>query len=389
MNKLIYMDNSATTPVTETVLKAMLPYFSESYGNPSSVYGIARSSKTAMDEAREKVAKAINATASEIYFTGSGTESDNWAIKGVAEARAASGKKHIITTNFEHHAVSHTMEVLKKQGFEITEIEIDDKGLITAEQVKNALRDDTALVSIMYANNEIGTVLPIAEIGKLCRERKVPFHTDAVQAVGNIPVDVVADNVDLLTISAHKLGGPKGVGALYVRRGIAIRNLIDGGAQEKTRRAGTENVPGIVGLGVAIEESIANMEKHSAHKQALREHCIDRVLAEIPKSQLNGDRVKRLPGNANFSFMGVEGEGILLMLDMNGICVSSGSACTSGSLDPSHVLMALGLEHEVAHGSVRATFSIENTMEDVDFFVDTLKTTLERLRAMSPLWDKM
>lgn len=388
MKRFVYADNSATTPVSEKVLNAMLPFLKEGYGNPSSVYSKGREAKVALEEARAKVAAAIGAEVNEIYFTGCGTESDNWAIKSVAKAMAKKGKKHLITTVFEHHAVLHPMETLAKEGFEVTYLKVDEKGLLTAQDVKNALREDTALVSIMYANNEIGTILPIAEIGAVCKEHGVFFHTDAVQAVGNVPIDVKAQNIDMLSLSGHKLHAPKGVGALYLRKGIVLDNFMEGGGQERGKRAGTENLASIVGLGVAMEDLCANIDKNNAHKKAMRDKLIDNLL-KIPHTRLNGDREQRLAGNVNISFAGVEGEALLLMLDMNGICASSGSACTSGSLDPSHVLMAIGLEHAIAHGSLRLSLGDVNTMEDVDYMLETIPPIIERLRAMSPMWEDM
>lgn len=387
--RFVYADNSATTPVSPRVLSAMLPYLQESYGNPSSVYSKGREARAAMDTAREQVAKALGASASEIFFTSCGTESDNWAIRGAAEFGARKGKKHIITTNFEHHAVLHTFKALEKQGFEATYLPVDSEGLIRAEDVKAAIRPDTALVSVMYANNEIGTILPISEIGAVCREARVAFHTDAVQAVGNLPIDVVAQNIDMLSLSGHKIHAPKGVGVLYIRKGIAIDTFMEGGAQERNRRAGTENVASIVALGEAIAAATENIEESGARKLAMRERLIDGILTAIPRSRLNGSRTHRLPGSVNVSFEGVEGESLLLMLDMQGICASSGSACTSGSLDPSHVLMAIGLPHEIAHGSLRLSLSDINTMDDVEYILQTLPPILERLRAMSPVWEKI
>lgn len=387
--RFVYADNSATTAISKPVLDAMLPYLSEHYGNPSSVYSKGREAKTALDAAREKVAKAIGAKTSEIYFTSCGTESDNWAIKGAAHVGAKKGKKHLITTNFEHHAVLHSFQTLEKQGFEVTYLPVDSEGLISAAQVKAAIRPDTALVSIMYANNEIGTILPIGEIGAICREAKVPFHTDAVQAVGNVAINVVEQNIDMLALSGHKIHAPKGVGALYIRTGVAVETFMDGGAQERNRRAGTENLASIVALGTAIEIATTDISTRNAHKQQLRDHLIDTILRDIPRCRLNGSREHRLPGSLNISFEGIEGESLLLMLDMKGICASSGSACTSGSLDPSHVLLSIGLQHEVAHGSLRLSFGDENTIEDVEYILQELIPIVERLRSMSPLWEKM
>lgn len=389
MDKRIYLDNAATTPVSDKVLAAMLPILKEGYGNPSSIYALGRDAKTAVEAAREKVAAAIGANPPEIFFTAGGTESDNWAIKGAAMAGARKNKRHIITTNVEHHAVLHSFEALEKQGFEATYLPVDADGLVTAEQVAAAIRDDTALVSIMYANNEIGTIMPIAEIGAVCRERGVLFHTDAVQAVGNVPIDVAAHNIDLLSLSGHKLHAPKGIGALYIRRGAVIDGLIHGGGQERSKRGGTENTAGIVALGVAIEEAAANIESHAAHCTKLRERLISGILGNISHCRLNGHPEKRLPGNVNISFDGIEGEGMLLFLDMKGICASSGSACTSGSLDPSHVLLAIGLPHERAHGSLRLSIGDQNTEEEIDYVIETLPPIVKRLREMSPLWDSI
>ena len=368
--RFVYADNSATTAISKPVFDAMLPYLTEHYGNPSSVYSKGREAKTALDAAREKVANALGAKTSEIFFTSCGTESDNWAIKGAASVGAKKGKKHLITTNFEHHAVSHAFQSLEKQGFEVTYLPVDNEGLISAEQVKSALRPDTALVSIMYANNEIGTILPIPEIGAVCREAKVPFHTDAVQAVGNVPINVVEQNIDMLSLSGHKIHAPKGVGALYIRTGLALDTFMDGGAQ-------------------AIELATTDIAKRNQHKQMLRDRLIDTILKEVPRSRLNGSREHRLPGSLNISFEGIEGESLLLMLDMKGICASSGSACTSGSLDPSHVLLAIGLPHEIAHGSLRLSLGDENAEQDVDYILQELIPIIERLRAMSPVWEKL
>lgn len=387
--RFVYADNSATTAVSKPVLDAMMPYLTEHYGNPSSVYSKGREAKAALDAAREKVAKALGAKVNEIFFTSCGTESDNWAIKGAAAVGAKKGKKHLITTNFEHHAVLHSFQALEKQGFEVTYLPVDSEGLISAEQVKAAIRPDTALVSIMYANNEIATVLPIAEIGAVCRAAKVPFHTDAVQAVGNVPIDVVAQNIDMLSLSGHKIHAPKGVGVLYIRTGVVIDTFMDGGAQERSRRAGTENLASIVGLGAAIEIATTDIEARNARKQEMRDRLIDGILKGIPRCRLNGSRTHRLPGSLNISFEGIEGESMLLMLDMKGICASSGSACTSGSLDPSHVLLAIGLPHEIAHGSLRLSLSDDNTMEDVDYILAVLPPIITRLRAMSPVWEKL
>jgi len=388
MKKFVYADNAATTGVSEQVLSSMLPYLKEAYGNPSSIYSKGREASIAVETARKKTAQALGAQPAEIYFTSGGSEADNWAIKGAARSLAKKGKKHIITTVFEHHAVLHTAEALEREGFEVTYIPVDEKGLVDPENIKNAIREDTAIVSVMYANNEIGTIQPIAEIGAICRQKKVLFHTDAVQAVGNVEIDVVKQNIDLLSLSGHKIHAPKGIGALYIRKGVVLQNLIDGGAQERSKRAGTENVASIVGLGTAIELACGNIAERNKRILAMREHLVNEVL-KIERTRLNGDREKRLAGNANFCFEGVEGESLLLMLDMNGICASSGSACTSGSLDPSHVLLAIGLPHEIAHGSLRISLSDANTMEDVDYILEVLPSIIERLRSMSPLWERI
>jgi len=386
--KIIYADNAATTPVSPSVLEKMLPFFSQSYGNPSSMYSIARDNKEAVEHARAQIASAINADPNEIYFTAGGSESDNWAIKGIAQTQSARGKKHLITTNFEHHAVLHTMEELEKAGFEVTYLPVNEDGLVTAEQVAAALRPETALVSIMYANNEIGTIQPIAEIGELCRQKGVMFHTDAVQAVGAIPIDVKAEKIDLLSMSSHKFNGPKGVGALYIRKGIRPARLIHGGGQERGQRAGTENVPGIVGMGQALENAIETMESKTAHLLEIRDYVVEAIEREIPRVRLNGHRTQRLPGNVNVSFQACEGESLLLFLDMAGICASSGSACTSGSLDPSHVLLAIGLPHELAHGSIRLTFGGQNTLEEARHICEELKKIVAEVRRRSPLWNE-
>ena len=386
--KFIYADNAATTAVSEKVLEAMLPYMTKQFGNPSSIYKLGRDAEKTITEAREKIAAVIGCAASEIYFTSGGSEADNWAIRSAALRLGEKGKKHIITTNFEHHAVLHTCEFLEKQGYEVTYLPVDENGLITAEQVKDAIRDDTAIVTIMYANNEIGTILPIKEIGAVCREKGVLFHTDAVQAIGNVPIDVKEQNIDLLSCSGHKIHAQKGIGFLYVRKGIAMTNLIFGGAQERGKRAGTENVPAIVGLGKAVEIACENIPEKAAKISAKRDRLIDEI-TKIPGCRLNGDRKQRLCGNVNISFLGVEGESLLLLLDQFGICASSGSACTSGSLDPSHVLLALGLPHEVAHGSMRLSISEETTDEDVDYIIETVPKIVERLRGMSPLWENI
>ncbi len=388
MKRFVYADNAATTPVSQKVLDAMLPYYTEYYGNPSSLYSIGRDAKKPLELAREQVAKALGAFSNEIFFTSGGSEADNWAIKGIAHEMAKKGKKHIITSKFEHHAVLHTVEALEKEGFEVTYLEVYSNGIVKPEDVEAAIREDTALVTIMYANNEIGTIQPIPEIGAICKKHKVLFHTDAVQAVGNVPIDVKEQNIDLLSLSGHKLHAPKGVGALYIRRGIRMPNLIDGGAQERGRRAGTENVAGIVGLGVAITEACATMEERKQRLTKMRDRLIEGV-SKIERSRLNGDQTHRLPGNFNMCFEGIEGESLLLKLDFAGICASSGSACTSGSLDPSHVLLAIGLPHEIAHGSLRISFSDQNTEEDVDYILEVLPGIVSYLRDMSPLWDEI
>ena len=381
----VYMDYAATTYVKPEVLEEMLPYFTNKFGNPSSFYAISRETKMAVDKARGQVADALNADLNEIYFTGGGSEADNWAIKGIASAYKNKGN-HIITTKIEHHAVLHTCEYLEKQGFEVTYLDVDEEGFIDLEELKNAITDKTILVSIMFANNEIGTIEPIKEIGKICRERKVLFHTDAVQAIGNVAIDVKDMNIDLLSIAGHKIYGPKGIGVLYIRKGVRIHNLIHGGGQERNRRAGTENIAAIVGLGKAIEMATQNLEEHSKNLTVLRDKLIDGLL-KIPYTRLNGPRGdKRLPGNVNVSFEFIEGESILLSLDFEGVCASSGSACTSGSLDPSHVLLAIGLPHEKAHGSLRLTLGDGSTEEDVDYVLEVVPPIIERLRKMSPLW---
>lgn len=386
--RFVYADNAATTKISDTVFDAMLPWLKEGYGNASSIYRKGDEAARAILKARGQVADALGAQASEIFFTSGGSEADNWAIKGVAHQLMKKGKKHIISTVFEHHAVLHTCEALRKEGFEITLLPVSDKGLVSAEDVKNAIRDDTAIVSVMYANNEIGTIQPIAEIGAICHEKGVLFHTDAVQAVGAVVIDVKAQNIDLLSLSAHKLHGQKGVGALYCRRGILLPNLIDGGGQEGGHRAGTENVAGIVGLGVAITHAVSTLPQRTARLCAMRNRLIAGLL-KTTHSRLNGDAESRLCGNVNISFEGVEGESLLLTLDANGICASSGSACTSGSLDPSHVLLAIGLPAEVAHGSLRLSLSDENTEEDIDYMLEVIPAVIEKLRAMSPLWEKI
>ena len=388
MKRFVYADNAATTPVSQTVLNAMLPYYTEKYGNPSSLYAVGREAKKALEEARENVANHLGALPNEIFFTSGGSEADNWAIKGVAHELAKKGKKHIITSKFEHHAVLHTTEALEKEGFEVTYLEVYENGIVKPEDVEKAMREDTALVTIMYANNEIGTIQPISEIGAICKKHGVLFHTDAVQAVGNIKINVKEENIDLLSLSGHKLHAPKGVGALYVRRGIRLPNLISGGAQERGKRAGTENVAGIVALSVAMDEAYANLDERNARLIRMRDRLIEGA-SKIERSRLNGDAVKRLPGNFNMCFEGIEGESLLLKLDFAGICASSGSACTSGSLDPSHVLLAIGLPHEIAHGSLRISFSDQNTEEDVDYILEVLPGIVSYLRDISPLWDEI
>ncbi|MBQ2943435.1 MAG: cysteine desulfurase NifS [Ruminococcus sp.] len=385
----IYADNAATTALSPKVLEAMTPYLTEIYGNPSSLYRIGATAKDAVEEARQTVANLIGAkNANEIYFTSGGSEADNWAIKGVCKMLKDKGKNHIITSKFEHHAVLHVCEKLAKEGFEVTYLDVYDDGLVRAEDVKNAIRDNTALVTIMYANNEIGTIQPIAEIGKICREAGVLFHTDAVQAVCNTPINVEEECIDLLSLTAHKFHGPKGIGALYIRRGVRVETLIDGGAQERSRRAGTENVAGIVGLAKAMELSISTMQERNQRLTKMRDRLIDGLL-NIEKSRLNGSHDHRLPGNVNMCFEGIEGESLLLSLDLKGVSASSGSACTSGSLDPSHVLLSLGLPHEIAHGSLRLSFSDDNTEEDIDYILKIVPEIVAYLRSFSPLWDKI
>lgn len=388
MSKLIYADNAATTSLHPEVLAKMLPYFTKDYGNPSSLYAFAQSAKNGVETAREQVATAINARPREIFFTAGGSEADNWAIKGIAKAMKKKGKNHIISTMFEHHAVLHALDALKKEGFEVTLLDVHENGIVKVQEFKDAIREDTGLVTIMFANNEIGTVQPIGEIGKICREKNIIFHTDAVQAVGVLHIDVEKLNIDLLSMSAHKFHGPKGIGALYCRQGIFMPNLIDGGAQERGRRAGTENVPGIVGMGAAIERAVASIDTRAEKLIKIRDHIIEGAL-KIERSRLNGDSLQRLPGNINLCFEGIEGESLLLMLDAKGICASSGSACTSGSLDPSHVLLSIGLPHEIAHGSLRLSFSDDVTMADADYILEALPPIVERLRVMSPLWERI
>ncbi|WP_312060847.1 cysteine desulfurase NifS [Anaerotignum sp.] len=384
----IYMDNAATTPVRDEVLDTILPYFKEFYGNASSVYSIAKESKKALEKAREQVAKGIGAKAEEIYFTAGGSESDNMALRGVAEALAKKGN-HIITTKIEHHAILHTGEYLEKHGCEVTYLPVDEFGKISLEELEKSIRPETILISVMFANNEIGTIQPIAEIGKLAHEKGILFHTDAVQAVGHVAIDVEKMNIDLLSMSGHKLGAPKGIGAIYIRKSIPIQPLIFGGAQEKKKRAGTENIPGIVGLGKAVELAVSEMETETKRLIHLRDKLIHGILDKVPYSRLNGHPTDRLPGNCNISFGYIEGESMLLLLDAMGIAASSGSACTSGSLDPSHVLMAIGLPHEIAHGSLRLTLDRGNTEEEVDFILEKIPDVVQKLRDMSPLYEEV
>jgi len=383
--RTVYMDHSATTYVRKDVLDAMIPYFTEHFGNPSSIYHLAGDSKKAIDTARAQAAKALGAEPDEVYFTSCGSESDNWAIKGIAYANGKKGN-HIITTKIEHHAVIHTCEYLAKEGFEITYLPVDKYGLVDPTELERAITDKTILITIMYANNEIGTIEPIAELGAIARKHRIPFHTDAVQAIGNVPIDVKAQNIDLLSLSAHKFYGPKGVGVLYIRKGTKIDNLIHGGGQERRRRAGTENIAGIVGLGKAIELATADIEGHNKRIRALRDRLLSGIMAKIPHAYLNGHPEKRLPGNINISFEFIEGESMLLWLDDEGICASTGSACTSGSLEPSHVLLATGLPVEISHGSLRLTLGDANTDADVDFVLEELPKVVSRLREMSPLY---
>ncbi|MCP1111212.1 cysteine desulfurase NifS [Ohessyouella blattaphilus] len=386
MGKFIYLDNAATTKTDPKVVEAMLPYFTENYGNPSSVYSFAAANKEVESEQREIIAKSLGAKTNEIYFTAGGSESDNWALKATVEAYADKGN-HIITTKIEHHAILHTAQYLESKGIQVTYLDVDENGLVDPEAVRAAIRPETILISVMFANNEIGTIEPIKEIGAIAKENGILFHTDAVQAYMHVPIDVEELHIDMLSASAHKFNGPKGIGFLYIRKGVKIRSFIHGGAQERKRRAGTENVPGIVGMGTAAKLAYATLDERAKYESELRDYLIDRVLKEIPYTRLNGDRVKRLPNNANFSFRFIEGESLLIMLDMKGICTSSGSACTSGSLDPSHVLLAIGLPHEIAHGSLRVSLSEETTKEDIDYLVDELKKIVARIREMSPLYE--
>lgn len=386
MDRLIYLDNAATTKTAPEVVEAMLPYFTEKFGNPSSVYSFAASNKEDITCQRERIAEVLGANANEIYFTAGGSESDNWALKATAEAYQDKGN-HIITTKIEHHAILHTGEYLEKREFEVTYLDVDEDGKVKLEDLKAAIRPTTILISVMYANNEIGTIEPIKEIGEIAHEHGILFHTDAVQAFGQVPINVDECHIDMLSASGHKLNGPKGIGFLYIRKGVKIRSFVHGGSQERKRRAGTENVPGIIGLGTAVKRAADTMEDRAKKETQLRDYLIERVLAEIPYCKLNGHRTDRLPNNANFSFRFIEGESLLIMLDMKGICGSSGSACTSGSLDPSHVLLAIGLPHEIAHGSLRLTLNEEITKEEIDYVVESLKEIVSRLRSMSPLYE--
>ena len=386
MSKLIYLDNAATTKTAPEVVEAMLPYFTEYYGNPSSVYSFAAQNKEVITQQREIIANALGAKTEEIYFTAGGSESDNWALKATAEAYGNKGK-HIITTKIEHHAILHSAEYLEKRGYEVTYLDVDEYGVVKLDDLKAAIRPDTILISVMFANNEIGTIQPIKEIGEIAHEHGILFHTDAVQAFGQVPINVDECHIDMLSASGHKLNGPKGIGFLYIRKGVKIRSFVHGGAQERKRRAGTENVPGIVGIGTAIERAVRTMQERTKKEPEVRDYLIKRVLEEIPYTRLNGHPTKRLPNNANFSFQFIEGESLLIRLDMKGICGSSGSACTSGSLDPSHVLLAIGLPHEIAHGSLRLTLNEEITKEDIDYVVDSLKEIVAYIRQMSPLYE--
>ena len=386
MDKMIYLDNAATTKVADSVVDAMLPYFKEYYGNASSIYQLGAKSKEALDKSREYIAGTLGAKTNEIYFTAGGSESDNWAIKATADAYARKGK-HIITSAIEHHAVLHTCEYLEKHGYEVTYVGVDENGVIKLDELKAAIRPDTILISVMFANNEIGTIQPIKEIGEIAKEHDILFHTDAVQAYAQVPINVDEMHIDMLSASGHKLNGPKGIGFLYIRKGIKIRSFVHGGQQERGRRAGTENIPGIVGLAAAAKRSFSMLEEKMQKEIELRDYLISRIEAEIPYCRLNGDHKKRLPNNVNFSFQFIEGESMLILLDSKGIAASSGSACTSGSLDPSHVLLAIGLPHEIAHGSLRLTLSEENTKEEMDYVVEQLTAILERLRSMSPLYE--
>lgn len=386
MSGLIYLDNAATTKTAPEVVEAMLSFFGENYGNPSSIYSLGTAGKKAVTDAREIIAGSLGASADEIYFTAGGTEADNWALTGALKACQDKGK-HIITSSIEHHGILHTCRFLEENGFEVTYVNVDEYGMIKLDELRKAIRPDTVLISVMFANNEIGTIQPIREIGEMAREHDILFHTDAVQAFGQIPILVEEYHIDMLSASAHKLNGPKGVGFLYVRKGIKIRSFIQGGAQERGRRAGTENVPGIVGFGAAVKRAMTTMAERTGKETALRNYLMNQIEQEIPYCRLNGHRESRLPNNVNFSFRFIEGESLLIMLDMKKICASSGSACTSGSLDPSHVLLAIGLPHEIAHGSLRLTLSEENTMEELDYVVAAIKGIVNRLRDMSPLYE--
>ena len=386
MDKFLYLDNAATTKTAPEVLEAMLPYFTEKFGNPSSVYTFAAGNKEVVDVQRDRIAATLGAKSNEIYFTAGGSEADNWALKATADAYRDKGN-HIITTKIEHHAILHTAQYLEKNGYEVTYLDVDEDGKVRLEDLKKTIRPETILISVMFANNEIGTIEPIKEIGQIAHEHGILFHTDAVQAYGQLPINVDECQIDMLSASGHKLNGPKGIGFLYIRKGVKIRSLIHGGAQERRRRAGTENVPGIVGFGKAVEIAAASMERRMEKESQLRDYLIEKIEKEIPYCRLNGDRERRLPNNVNFSFQYIEGESLLIMLDMKGICASSGSACTSGSLDPSHVLLAIGLPHEIAHGSLRLTLGDDTTKEDLDYVTTCLKEIVARLRSMSPLYE--
>ena len=386
MKQVIYLDNAATTKTSLSVVDAMLPYFTEFYGNASSIYSVGSKSKEAITNSREIIAKTLGAQTNEIYFTAGGSEADNWALKATAEAYRSKGN-HIITSKIEHHAILHTCEYLEKNGFTVSYVDVDENGILKLDELKKAIRPETILISVMFANNEIGSIQPIKEIGAIAKEHGILFHTDAVQAYGQLPINVDELNIDMLSSSGHKICGPKGIGFLYIRKGVKIRSFVHGGAQERKRRAGTENVPGIVGYGKAAEEAAATMAERTAREIELRDYLIDRILTEVPFTRLNGHRTNRLPNNANFSFQFIEGESLLIMLDMKGICGSSGSACTSGSLDPSHVLLAIGLPHEIAHGSLRLTLGAETTKEELDYVVENVKEIVARLRSMSPLYE--
>lgn len=386
MEKMIYLDNAATTKTRPEVVEAMLPYFTESYGNPSSVYTFSAKSKEAVTKAREIIADSLGVKSNEIYFTAGGSEADNWALVAAAEAYEAKGK-HIITSKIEHHAILHTCEYLEKRGYEVTYLDVDENGVVKLDELKKSIRPDTILISIMFANNEIGTIEPIKEIGAIAKEHGILFHTDAVQAYGHVPISADEYNIDMLSASGHKINGPKGIGFLYIRKGVKIRSFIHGGAQERRRRAGTENVPGIVGFGKAVQLAMDEMEERTKKEVEMREYLMEKVLQEVPFTRINGSRTSRLPNNINFAFQFIEGESLLIKLDMAGICGSSGSACTSGSLDPSHVLLAIGLPHEIAHGSLRLTLSEENTMEEMDITADKIKEIVAYLRELSPLYE--